>query len=229
MSGTLKIYSLAHPITGEVRYVGVTSGTLSTRLAQHKWDAKNKMSHKCHWIKSVIAATNTMPHIELLEETSKTDWEWLEIYWIEQFRQWGFNLVNTSSGGNGVHIDVEGRQRSIDAHKKSIYQYDLDGTYIKEWESLVSACRFYKISDNAITSKSTKTAGGYRWSDIKVPTLGKLPGRSRSDQYRVTLTQDTTCEIIIFSSRCKAEKFLKANLRTLKPRVGNYTIEYTRT
>ena len=35
--------------------------------------------------------------LEVLDET--TDWKIEEIFWIEQFRQWGFNLKNKNKGG----------------------------------------------------------------------------------------------------------------------------------
>lgn len=221
----MKIYSLAHPVTNEIRYIGVTSGNLNTRLAQHKWDAKNKMSYKCHWIKNILDSTNRMPNIELIEETNDVDWIWLEIYWIEQFRQWGFDLVNTDSGGKGVHKDVEGRSRSIEAHKKCIHQYDLDGTFIRTWDSITEACRLLGVSDSRISSKDCKTSCGYRWSLIKVDKLEPIVSKGQSDQYRVTLTHKITGEIIIFSSKVKAEKFLKAHFGTARIYNLGYKIE----
>lgn len=56
MYGIMKIYSLADPVTSEVRYIGTTSGPLNVRLSQHKWDSKNKMSYKSHWSKQVFSS-----------------------------------------------------------------------------------------------------------------------------------------------------------------------------
>ena len=96
-----KIYTLSDPETLNVRYVGVTSHSLSNRLSGHIHDAKTKFSHKCNWIKSLLAK-GLKPLIQELESCTESEWEDLEIYWIEQFRQWNFHLVNADKGGKGV-------------------------------------------------------------------------------------------------------------------------------
>ena len=174
MCGTMKIYTLAHPITKEVRYVGVTTARLSQRLAQHIWGARNKVSYKSSWIKKTIDLTGQYPIIELVEQIDDTDWEWIERYWISQFKQWGFNLVNTDKGGKGVCRNVEGRVRTIDAHKKPLYQYNLDGTFVQEWSSIREANTFYAGTGTAIyqcSYGSSKTSHGFRWSKIKYDIL----------------------------------------------------------
>lgn len=96
------IYTLSHPLTKEIRYVGKTSKTLKRRLMNHICDAKVKRykNHNCNWIQSLLK-DNLEPIIEELDSTSEKDWEYLETYWINQFRQWGFNLTNLTNGGDG--------------------------------------------------------------------------------------------------------------------------------
>jgi hypothetical protein len=202
----MKIYSLANPITNEIRYIGTTSGPLNSRLSQHKWDSKNKMSHKCHWIKQVVDDTGQFPLIKLIEEVSDLDWEWTERYWISQFKQWGFDLVNTDDGGKGVHKDVKGRSRSIDAHKIKVYQYNLNGTFIKSWDSIVGAESSFGISTGCITHNlkgRCKTAYGFRWSYTEQDILPSLNNKSKYDQYVVTLTDILTGDKQTFSSKQK--------------------------
>jgi len=219
----MKVYSLSHPTTKEVRYIGVTSGTLNQRLSQHIWDSKNKMSHKCNWIKSVVLETGQVPIIELLDETE--DWELIEQYWISQFKSWGFSLVNTDSGGKGVYKDVRGRSRSIDAHKKHVFQYELDGTYIRSWDSLVEANKYYGTTKGTIgecAKGRSKSSCGFRWSFKKTDKLdSQICGRS--DQYKVTLTKDNI--VTTFTSKQKAEKFLGHKLNTKKAKLLGYKIE----
>ena len=92
------IYTLSHPITNEVKYIGKTNN-ISKRYSAHLND-KSK-SYKNSWIKSLLNE-DLLPVIEILEEF---DNELLcynaEIYWIEQFRSWGFNLTNLQTGGIG--------------------------------------------------------------------------------------------------------------------------------
>jgi hypothetical protein len=40
--------------------------------------------------------------IDQIQSHNKTDWKPLESYWIEQFKQWGFELINQNSGGGGL-------------------------------------------------------------------------------------------------------------------------------
>jgi len=39
-----------------------------------------------------------------LDIVDEDEWKFLECYWIEQFRQWGFNLLNQNKGGGGVEF-----------------------------------------------------------------------------------------------------------------------------
>jgi predicted GIY-YIG superfamily endonuclease len=39
--------------------------------------------------------------IHILEYVNTSDKKYWESYWIEQFKQWGFNLINKNSGGGG--------------------------------------------------------------------------------------------------------------------------------
>jgi hypothetical protein len=43
--------------------------------------------------------------LEVLDET--TDWKSTEVFWIEQFKQWGFNLKNKNKGGGGRDYQTE--------------------------------------------------------------------------------------------------------------------------
>ena len=46
---------------------------------------------KCNWIKKLLVQGKT-PIIDILEEVSIDSWKESEIYWIAQFRAWGFTL-----------------------------------------------------------------------------------------------------------------------------------------
>ncbi len=96
----VKIYTLSDPQTNTIRYVGKTSSTLESRLSGHITLAKKGLTkyHSSRWIKSLLLK-GLIPKIELIEEVEDSQWEVLEIYWIEQFRQWGFKLTNIQKGG----------------------------------------------------------------------------------------------------------------------------------
>lgn len=96
------LYTLSHPKTKEIRYIGKTNN-ISKRYSAHLND-KSK-SHKNSWIKSLIN-NDLLPLIEILEEfDDELDCYSAEIYWIEQLKNWGFNLVNLQIGGIGGSSD----------------------------------------------------------------------------------------------------------------------------
>lgn len=94
------IYTLSD-IRGDIRYVGKTNNEIKKRLYAHIIECKsNRTTHKINWIKSLLDK-GERPIIEVVEEVNNDIWQEREIYWIEQFRQWGFNLTNLTLGGDG--------------------------------------------------------------------------------------------------------------------------------
>lgn len=96
-----KIYTLADPETNIIRYIGKTKESLNNRLSKHINDSKKANNRRCNWIKKLTKA-GLKPKIEILEtlENNK-QCSWAEIYWISQFKTWGFDLINTTEGGEG--------------------------------------------------------------------------------------------------------------------------------
>lgn len=94
----VKIYTLKHPDTLEVRYVGKTVRSLSRRLGNHIANAKgNKHNrHLSNWILSILTL-GKRPIIELIEEVDNSIWQEREKYWITQYP----NLINLTEGGDG--------------------------------------------------------------------------------------------------------------------------------
>jgi group I intron endonuclease len=65
-------------------YIGKTKNSLTKRESQHQKRLKQKVN------------------IFKLDYIEESEWKYWECYWIEQFRQWGFNLYNQNKGGGGV-------------------------------------------------------------------------------------------------------------------------------
>lgn len=91
------IYTLSDPFTGNVRYVG-QSVKPKNRLRRHLLDAPFKRTHKECWIYGLLQR-EAKPIIDILDIGNIENIDALEIYWIEQLRQWGFPLVNIEPGG----------------------------------------------------------------------------------------------------------------------------------
>ena len=96
------IYTLSDPVSGEIKYVGQTSKTLSERMKTHLSDAKYKKANKrIDWINSLLKK-DLKPIIDIIDEVVEEDWVFWEMYWIEQLKVWGFNLKNGTIGGDGI-------------------------------------------------------------------------------------------------------------------------------
>lgn len=94
------IYTLEDS-NGNIRYVGKTNN-ISKRIYNHKRESLNSNTYKNNWIKSLIKVGD-YPVISILDEVEYEDSVFFEIYWISQFRSWGFNLTNLSEGGQGTN------------------------------------------------------------------------------------------------------------------------------
>jgi hypothetical protein len=170
-----------------------------------------EMNHK---IKYGITIFYTI--IDKIGSLNRKDWEPIESYWIEQFRQWGFEIVNKrKKGGSGVefhtyetkqklrkpkseehkkkiknrkfsketckkiseakkgYIYSDDRNKKISkankgrkitwAKKKPVLQYDLEGNFIKEWESVTETSKAGFSYVIGVLCGKQKTASGYKW------------------------------------------------------------------
>lgn len=108
------IYTLSDE-TG-IRYVG-KSDNPNYRFKIHLKECKNSKTRKEKWIQSLLRQ-NKKPIMEVIDEVDQDDWEFYEKYWICQLRNWGFNLVNGTSGGEGSD-GFKNKKHSLEA-KKSI-------------------------------------------------------------------------------------------------------------
>lgn len=95
---TTKIYTLTDPDTNQVRYVGKSNNPVK-RYYRHYCYNETK-THKNHWINKLIRE-NKKPILHVIDEVPITEWVFWETYWINQFKVWGFDLVNTTYGGEG--------------------------------------------------------------------------------------------------------------------------------
>ena len=133
------IYTLKHPITQEIRYVGLTTTTLNDRLIKHIHAAKyGKRNHRKNWINSLLKE-ELKPIIELLDKVSNDEkWYW-ETFWIKQLKSWNYRLVNSTDGGEapltkpGKENPNYGNKYRVDLKttKDKVVQLDKSGNYIR--------------------------------------------------------------------------------------------------
>lgn len=156
----------------EIRYVGVTTKTLSERFTQHKYCAKHpeKRGLPVHkWMHSVYEKGGKI-NIEKIDECSELEWEEREQFLIQKYKDLGYKLLNIDKGGKGVITkekrSIDSITRSVEAHKKPVTAYNLDGTKYRDFDSITEAAEFLNGKINNIISVLTgnsKSACGYMW------------------------------------------------------------------
>jgi group I intron endonuclease len=90
------IYTLTDPIDNQVKYIGQTKNPCR-RLYEHL--REKTPTKKNNWIKS-LQKKGYNPIFEVLDEVVEDDANLYEIYWISQFKTWGFELKNDTIGGD---------------------------------------------------------------------------------------------------------------------------------
>ncbi len=94
----VKIYGLVDPETDEIRYVGKTVKTLSSRLSNHVYNAKvtKHNRHLSNWFLKFLNK-GLKPLIIELEKATEENWKEIEMKWIKKLP----NLINLTEGGDG--------------------------------------------------------------------------------------------------------------------------------
>ena len=121
-----KIYSLEHPITGEIRYVGRTIISLKDRLRVHLNPKTH--NHTANWIKSLLKQ-ELKPIIKEVDTCKLEEINSLEIFYISYFKFLGFNLTNHTAGGEGLlhykHTKETKFKMSLAAKNRPASHYDI--------------------------------------------------------------------------------------------------------
>lgn len=130
------IYILEDPITQEVRYVG-KSNNPKRRYQSHLCNKPKVKYHSYYWIQNLLK-NGVKPILTIIDET-EDNWESLEKYWIEQFKNWGYKLTNCTLGGEGVYGAGKWNNTPVSAYSK-------EGIFIKSFESQKECANYFKTS-----------------------------------------------------------------------------------
>jgi len=228
------IYTLSCPISGDIKYVGKTND-LRLRFNQHKSD-KRKLNKLKSWIIN-LANKGTFPIMEVIDECDENNWMEIETYWISQLTSWGFVLKNSILEAKGVtchseetklkiSIKLKGKKRSENDRLKmgkKVCQYDLNGNYIKTFNSETEALKKNNIRfgiSNSIKRKQSACGFQWRWyNDEYLYNIGLYIKKSCSrncDEKRKISVQEIDCYgnvINEFDSIKEAEKI--TNLKNI--------------
>lgn len=62
--------------------------------------------------------------VDEINSLDSKDWKPLESYWIEQLRQWGFEVINKNDGGGGPSFRTDDERKRISKSKMGRYVSD---------------------------------------------------------------------------------------------------------
>jgi hypothetical protein len=162
------IYALLDPRDNEVRYIGKTINP-TKRLSEHLADSKREYNYRSMWIKSLLKE-DLKPLIKFLKICPLSDFVKYETEYIKLYKN--DKLTNSDETGQG---SVGRRQEIIDKVSKKmgriVYQYDLDGNFIKEYKSVRDAAKLLSLSHSNISRSCngiSKHAGGFIFRYDKV-------------------------------------------------------------
>lgn len=177
------IYKITNLINGKC-YVGQTKGSLD-----YRWYHHCHKSSKCLGIHNAIIkyGKENFRIEEIDSATTKDELNFKEAYWINKLNTISPCGYNLKTGGNDCTYSKESRQKmskSIKEHwkkevfptSKLIYQYKLDGSFVKSWTSATAAARELNLQQSDISRccnkvDNYKSAGGYLWSYDKTNDL----------------------------------------------------------
>ena len=154
------IYQHIRLDTNEILYISKGTKNLKGNI-YHR--AYTKSSRNEYWLNIV---NKTSYKVEILEEFQTEEQCLLKE--TELIILHGFSWNNTGTLCNIVKDNNEikflARAASSKSNSKKVYQYSLNGDYIKSFDSIAQAkkehpCDIY----NACSQKRTKTAGGFQW------------------------------------------------------------------
>lgn len=151
---TCGIYKIINKINGHV-YIG-QSVEIEDRWTRHKWSAfhdKDEEDYPLYRAFRKYGLDNfTFEIIKICPREELTKWE---TYYIDYFNSF-IEGYNQTSGGEGHY-----------GQEKPVYQYDLNGNFIKSYPSMAEAARQLNIKKQNIYKcchKEYKTANGYQWT-----------------------------------------------------------------
>lgn len=138
-------------------YIGITNNI------NQRWSSNGLQYKGCnHFYNAVLKyGWDSFEHIIIISNISVSMANEIEKQLIKKYNtiNSGYNI---KSGGEG------GGELGKNHHKsKPLYQYDLDGNFIKKWECPIDAEKYYNVRDltkvpNKINGR--KMAIGYQWS-----------------------------------------------------------------
>lgn len=166
------IYCIKNIINNKV-YIGKCKNT-KNRFSTHLSKLKNNKHHSIKLQRSWNKYKKENFVFEILEEVNILEnIIELEKRYIRDFNSYknGFNCTEGGEIGDCGFKNWKGKFGKDHNRSKKIYQYSLDGEFIKEWGSVIDAAKSLGIDRSNLLSKCAKrkanSAYGYVWRHNK--------------------------------------------------------------
>lgn len=148
-------------------------------------------------------------YIDQVESLDSKDWKPLECFWIEYFRQLGFNLQNKNKGGGGSGFHTQETRNKIN---KPILQYNLEGNFIREWKSATEVKNILGLKNSEITAVCKgrqKTSYNFIWRYKNDPLNKKFILKYKNNNKAISQYDKHGKLINSFKSIKEASNYLK--------------------
>lgn len=208
------IYKITNLINNKI-YIG-QSINVYQRWEAHKYASLNKNSkeYNIYFHNALRKYGINNFFFEIIELCDKTKLDERERYWIEYYHSYDRKIgYNESKGGQGYNSE-----------RYHIEQYDLNGNFIKEWDSVYEAAKELNTSITNIRycilyPDKQKSAAGFQWKRKGDSRLikkysrnynlkGLEQGRIKKQTYQYNKENKY---IQTFESRIEAAQWLKEN------------------
>lgn len=174
-----------------------------------------KVSYKNNIIKKILKELGEEPiHFRLYENLTNEEAIRIEAELIEHFGRINTEtgiLTNQTDGGEGVNNFAD-KNISKPWARKKVYQYELNGEYIREWESIASVDLGGMYTSNISTAiKKSGTFAGYIWSFKKVDSMKpRIKNQMKVTYKNIKQVNKKTGDVInVFASALEIEEKLK--------------------
>ena len=132
------IYGLMDPRNNQIRYIGKTKNP-KKRLVEHITESirSGSQNYRLRWIRK-LTKLELKPEIKFLKVCSSFDFEKYETEYIKIYQS--NMLTNSDETGQGnKNRKIEVLERQSENSGRKVFQYDLNGNFIKEYRSTRNA------------------------------------------------------------------------------------------
>lgn len=143
------IYALIDPRDDSVRYIGKTVDPKGRKSGHITECAKKYKNYRLNWIRSLLSK-GLRPNMKILKICPLSEFSKYESFYINKYQSDLLtNGDDTGSGYNNRKREII--DRAAEKISRSVYQFDLNGIFLKEWKSTREASRNLNVSHGNVS------------------------------------------------------------------------------